>query len=219
MADRPINLSAIARWDAFVRFGLDLDDDILRILADRAIDGTARRNLPVDLDLDQIPVGAGYKYQKRCAAVLKYAFDAFTDADLVRLNQRCCGGSIDIQMPIRTELLGHYPLMIEWCRRYNAKSILVEVKNRKSKANDEDVRQLFGYLDREQFGSFGLLISRSGFTKNAMEQIRSRVQKDECLILPLDHCAANNLPHLRSRGTREVMRFLRRQETLLRQAS
>lgn len=217
MADRPINLSAIARWDAFVRFGLDLDDDILRMLADRAIEGTARRNLPVDLD--QIPVGDGYKYQNGCAAVLKYAFDPFIDTDLVRLNQPGRGDFIDIEMPIRTESLGPYPLMVEWCRRYNAKSILVEVKNRDDPANPEDVRQLHGYLDCERFGLFGLLISRSGFTKKAMAQIRSRVQKDECLILPLDHCAANTLPHLRSRGTQEVMRFLRRQETLLRQAS
>lgn len=60
---------------------------------------------------------------------------------------------------------------------------MVEVKNRRDPATPEDAGQIKRYLDTAKKGRFGILISRSGFTKNALKTLQIyTTAKDEALI-------------------------------------
>jgi hypothetical protein len=120
-----------------------------------------------------------------------------------------------IELPIRTDSLEDFPLWQTWAERYGIECIALEAKNETTRATPDDVKHLKSYLDRAQRGRLGILVSRSGFTRDAMKRIQTYVQADQALILPLRHADLKRLLKLRALGPSEVMHFLHQKEASL----
>ncbi len=129
------------------------------------------------------------------------------------------GGFGDIAIPLRLERLSKYPLWESWQRKFDIKSIVAEAKNTRMEAGVPAVQQILSYLVTGRRGRFGLLVSRSGFTDNAIEQMQAVADINQYLILP---CNGDDLLYLASKrreASEQVMEFFRRKETLLIQAA
>lgn len=179
---------------------------------------TLRRELLMG-ELEMCPIGDGRQYHNIVTTIMEESLGDIVDCELVRQEFSAQGGRGDIELPICIEKLQEYPLWEAWCHRYIVKSILIEVKNMKTKANFQDVGQLEHYLNVAKKGRFGILISRSGFTKNAIKSLHLSATDNQNLILPLSHCDLKLLLELSMRGKLEVMKFLRQKETRLLQVA
>lgn len=69
---------------------------------------------------------------------------------------------------------------------YNIRSIIFETKNLKSQAMPRDVAQILSCVVTANLGKFAILVSRNGFRKSAMEQLRAISATNEFLILPFE---------------------------------
>lgn len=176
----------------------------LRILAER---------------LAKCEIGDGNGYRDVVADVLVRSLDSIVDPEYVRLDPPCANGEADIELPLALERLGHNLLFQIWTNRYDLRSIVVEVKNQQDPCPVGHVDQLFRYLDSNDYGRFGLIVSRSRFTKNALRELRDTAARGEKLMLPLGHQDLHDLISARAVSSSRVMQHLRRLETRLRQVT
>ena len=82
-------------------------------------------------------------------------------------------------------------------------------------ASVKDTGQLDNYLNNGDFGGFGILIAREGFSRNAMDNMSTIAKKGKGLIIPLDHGQVRELARASQHGSKATMEYLRRRETLL----
>lgn len=162
------------------------------------------------------PVGDGPLYVNLVGDVIRTALAGIIDFDLVRTEVQLAAGTADIELPLCPKMLSKYPLWERWYQEFKIESIIVEVKNTQKRTGIEGVMQLIRYLNTAKKGKFGIFVSRTGFTQNAMRTIRSVANERETLILPLDQNDLIELLKLSIQSTSEVVRLLRRIETILR---
>ena len=165
--------------------------------------------------LDRCPVSDGPLYEHFVVDALGAALKGIVDTKNVLMHGPCGGGFFDIEFPFCCEMLPQFPFWDSWARRHEIKSIIVEAKNLSSKADVQHANQLKAYLDAAKKGSFGILVCRNGFTLPAFRALRRYVDDDKVLMLPLSQRDLKILLRLTSRNPLQVMRFLRRKETLL----
>jgi hypothetical protein len=113
------------------------------------------------------------------------------------------------------EELDAHPLWSRWADRYEATSILVEVKNESGKTDFGAGQQIGSYLELADRGRLGAVVSRAGFTKNAMTQLATIARKGNSLILPITHNDLAQIAKAKRRGVRAVAELFRRKQTLL----
>jgi len=166
--------------------------------------------------LDWCRVGDGPLYESMVLDTMARTLKGIVDSELAAQQVPIEGGFCDIELPICTEASHGHRLWYEWAQRYEIVSLLGEVKNMREKASFEDVNQLFAYLNGAKRGRCGLLVSRSGFTANAMSRMRSLVSDHHVLILGLDHGDLKSLLEFSKEDSQKVMTYLRRKENLLR---
>lgn len=170
-------------------------------------------------DIEGCRIGEGNEYQNLVAELLTECFVEVVDAPLVTSDFHAEGGRGDIELPLRTERLGNYHLWSRWQELYDIISIIVETKNQRRKATVRDVAQTKGYLDVANRGRFGMLISRSGFSANAIVRLGAIAFNTRHLILPLAHSDLRYLAHASLEGSDATMELLRRKATWLIQAA
>jgi len=168
-------------------------------------------------DIERCGIGDGPFYERLAAATLIKSLGDLVDLSLVRTRFPCGGGFGDIELPICLELLSgpKYRLWERWQIMFRVKSIMVECKNMRRRAGVGEVAQLLTYMVTARRGRLGMLVSRSGFSKNALHRLARIADGDEYLILPLD---GEDLQHLATkdrRNAREVMTFFRQKENML----
>lgn len=171
------------------------------------------------LALKKCPVGAGHKYRDIVAEVFANSLRSLVDLSLMRREFPCKGGRGDFELPLRIESLTDFPLWDKWCDKYNIRSIIVEVKNRKTQAMPRDVAQILSYIVTANLGKFGILVSRSGFRGSAMRQLQAISSTNEFLVLPFEQKDLEYLDTLHIRETSKCMEVFRRKATLLAQCA
>ncbi|MDB5319831.1 MAG: hypothetical protein JWN40_1462 [Phycisphaerales bacterium] len=169
--------------------------------------------------LEACRVGDGDGYRDVTAEILAGCLSEVVDVPLMQMEVPCQGGRIDIEMPLRLEALGQYPLWDRWATRYRASSILVEVKNEASRTDLRAVHQIEAYLHHAGRGGLGLLVSRSGMTANASKLLSGIARAGDNLIIPISHEDFTHLAKARKKGAVAVMEFVRRKQTLLLQSA
>ncbi len=162
---------------------------------------------------------AGNTFRDLTAMVLAASLPHVIDRPLIRIEFQSEAGRGDIDLPLRIEALGNDCVWMGWVRRYGMTSIVVEAKNMRNKAGVEEVRQLEDYLRNGSLGRMGFLVSRNGFSKNASHKIIEQAHRKECLIIPFSAKTLGGLATAAKVGPQATTKFLRRQETLLMQAS
>lgn len=170
-------------------------------------------------DLDIVPIGAGHAYRDIVSECLASSLLHVVDVPLSRTEFAAGGGRGDIDLPVKTEVLGSYPLWDHWARRYDVRSIVVETKNEKKKASFEDIGQLEGYFDHTKLGRLGIFVARKGFSANARKRLGTLARDGAKLIIPFDQFALKEFARASAQGPERSMEYLRRQETLLIQAA
>lgn len=156
--------------------------------------------------------GQGSLYEKLVLATFIKSFGEIIDKDLVRQRIPIDGGFADIELPFSLEMLTEYPHWTVWQRDYQIKSIIVEVKNLNKKASYEDANQLKGYIDGNHKGKCGFLVSKNGFTNEALKTLKSHAHNNY-LLLPLKN--SDLLELLEINCSQKVIRYLRRIEECL----
>lgn len=167
---------------------------------------------------DKYP-NAGNGFRDLTAMAFATSLSHVIDHPLIRTEFPSEAGRGDIDLPLRIEVLGNDRVWMEWVRRYEMTSIVVEAKNMRNKAGVEDVRQLEDYLRNGSLGRMGFLVSRNGFSKNASRKVIEQAHRKECLIIPFSAKTLSGLVAAGKAGPQATATFLRRQETLLMQAS
>ncbi len=204
-----MNWTKITKAKALIDAGFYDDPFVLdAILEHRSMDALL-------VDLNRCPVGEGNKYRDIVAEVLIKSLSYVIDVPLVRKELTIEGGRADLELPIKTEHLNGYYLWQDWCRRYDVRSVIVEVKNMANPCSVACVQQIKGYLNDGPFGRIGLLVSRHAFSSNASENLRACARDRRCLILPFSHNDLIQFANASSKGTLHSMGFLRRVETRL----
>lgn len=186
----------------------DSPEDLERILSPRLLD-------TILADLNGCPVGDGNAYRDLTAEFLGRCLGDVIDESLVKMEFPCHGGRGDIELPLRLEALHELPLWRLWAERYRATSVIVEVKNEAKKAATSAVQQIDSYLNLAGRGGLGMLVSRSGFTSDAIKQLSQIAKQGHKLILPIRHTDLGQLTKARRKGPRAVMEYVRRRQTLL----
>lgn len=206
------------RWDrieevrARLASGFYDDPDIQSDLIERSLDQLLDR-------LQGIPVGDGDEYRDLVANVLAASLEEVVDVPMMRKEVAIDGGRADLELPIRIENIDKHAVWHSWHRRYRLRCMLVETKNMQSQAAHEDINQLKGYLQGGNRGHFGLIVSRSGFTKNAMKTLSATAKSGSYLILPFDNRELGDLLRMSKQEHENAMEFLRRKELFLLQAA
>ncbi|UCE59063.1 MAG: hypothetical protein JSU63_16660 [Phycisphaerales bacterium] len=170
-------------------------------------------------DVLACPVGEGHRYRDVAAEAVSRSLGSVVDHALMRKEFSSHGGRGDVELPLRTESISDYPLWSLWCRRFGIKSIIIETKNTRTQATVRDVQQTLAYLVTSRLGHFGLVVSRSGFSRGAKKHLCEIASSDEYLLLPLDHHDLIQFIRASVGGPTRTMEFLRRKETLLLQAA
>lgn len=199
----------IARARGRIAAGLyDAPQVLNRILSPRRLDA-------ILIDLQSCPVGDGNRYRDVTADFLACWLREVIDEPLMQEEFASHGGRADFELPLRLEVLGDYPLWWFWATRYNVTSLVVEVKNEKSKTSCGAVQQADSYLNRGGRGTLGFLISRAGFTSNALDQLADIAVGGENLIVPFMHDDFRQMARARRAGPAAVMEYVRRKQVLL----
>lgn len=165
--------------------------------------------------LDMCTESDGELYEHFVVDSLGAILGKAVDKSNVLMHGPCEGGFYDIEFPLCSEVLDEYPLWLHWAMRYQMGSIIVEAKNLAEVAGKEHVEQLRSYLGNNKKGRFGLLISRNGFTRPALQRMRCCAESDDTLILPLDQKDLKLLLRASIHGQKPVMKYLRRKVTSL----
>jgi len=168
-------------------------------------------------DLKECPKGQGNLYRDIVANVLAFSLGEFVDLPLMRKEFPCKGGRGDFELPLRIENISRFPLWERWYDTYKIRSIIVEVKNKKSQATPQDVAQTLCYIVTANLSKLGLLVSCNGFRESAMRQLRAISATNEYLILPFDQKDLEYLASLHDSGGTKCMELFRRKATLLAQ--
>jgi len=166
-------------------------------------------------ELNLCKIGDGNDYRDLVTESLSKILGDVVDSALSRTEIPATGGRADIELPLRTEALDRFPLWDRWAKKYEIHSILIEVKNEKTPATFRDVNQLAGYFSSTKLSQFGILVARSGFSRNAYESMASKARDGDSLIIPLRHNELRELGRASRNGLKESMEYLRRRETLL----
>lgn len=206
----------------FLASGFYDDPWILEQIWDEAIWRSIGKDAPISPLINRIlkcPEGDGAQFRDLTADALSRTLHDIVDTPLVRTEFPCCGGRGDIELPLRTENLGENPLWQTWSRRYEIRSIITETKNTKRLASIRDVQQILGYVVTARLGGFGFLVSRRGFSRNAILNLRAIAEGERYLILPFDQAELCKLLTVSALDEKAASVYLRRKETLLRQAA
>jgi len=171
------------------------------------------------LDLKKCPEGKGHLYRDIVAEIFASSLVELVDISLMRREFPCKGGRGDFELPLRIENLSDFILWDKWCVKYNIKSIIVEVKNKKSQAMPSDVAQILSYIIISNLGRFGILVSRSGFRESAMKQLQAISSTNQFLVLPFEQRDLEYLATLHNFGQIKCMELFRRKATLLAQSA
>lgn len=171
------------------------------------------------LDLKECPKGKGNQYRDIVAEVLSLSLGEMIDLPLTRREFSCKGGRGDLELPVRIEKLQKFPLWDRWCETYKIRSIIVEVKNKKSKATPQDVAQILCYIVTANLGKFGILVSRYGFRESAMKQLRAISSTNEFLVLPFEQKDLEYLVTAHACEPEKSMEMFRQKATLLAQSA
>lgn len=202
----------IARQRTRIQAGFYDDTAFLKEFFERSLDDIVG-------DIVGCPVGDGARFLDVTAQAISRSLGPVVDPALMRKEFSSKGGRGDIDLPVRTESISEYSLWNFWCSRYSIKSIIIETKNLTPEAAVSDIQQSLSYLVTTGLGHFGMVVSRSGFTPPAMEQLESIASGNEFLLLPLDQHDLVQLVRASDEGPSKPMEFLRRKETLLLQAA
>jgi hypothetical protein len=170
-------------------------------------------------DLERCPIGEGHAYRDLVAEALANCLSDVVDVPLVRREVAVEGGRADIELPLRIEALEGLPLWRQWVQAYRLRSIMVETKNEKNQAVVADVSQLTAYLSQGSFGRLGMLVTRRGFTANAMRSLAATAKRGEFLIIPMTQEHLQGMAVASEIGSGATTEFLRRRATLLLQAA
>ena len=182
-------------------------EDICRLSADSLI-----------TDIENCPNGKehGDLYRDLVAAALCKTLGEDFDLPLVAKEFGIEGGRVDLEFPLKYESFGPGSLWEKWQRTYDLRSIVVETKNLKKKSSIEDFRQLESYIRTANRGRLGFLVSRNGFTKNALKFARNAlVSSHSVLMLPVSDQDLCGLLSLSKKTKSGVATLLRRKETML----
>ncbi len=136
------------------------------------------------------------------------------DHELIVRHSYNAGGFTDIELPFCSEMLPAFPHWEAWYREHHIRIIPVEVKNLQGKAGRKYAVQAKDYMEGKKKGRLAFLVSRNGFTKNALIKLKSFAQ-DGFLILPLDNDDLIALIRMSIDNSVKVIRYLRRKETML----
>jgi len=171
-------------------------------------------------ELDLSPVGKGTAYESTAFATLKESFGNIVHHKKSRQRFYSEGGFCDIELPFCPNMLYKQPWWEYLYYKCRIRSILAEVKNMRARATPNDAGQIKRYLDTSKKGGFGLLISRSGFTKDALKTLKSyTTDNDHVLILPIEHDDLKNLLKRSTNDPSKVTDFLCEKEIDLLQVS
>ena len=168
--------------------------------------------------LDMCPGSDGDSYKNVVFEASKAFFGEIIYAEGAICERSSKGGRIDIELPFRASMLYKYPFWKPWYYEYKIRSILIEVKNT-VKGNYSNGVQLQGYLTGAKRGRFGLVVSRNGFTKNILLNLRSYTEDNNGLILPIDHNDLKELLQLSTIDLGEVVNYLSDKEKKLLQVA
>jgi hypothetical protein len=160
-------------------------------------------------------IGDGKAFERLTIDSTAKIFEGLLDHKEILVQEKHAGGYSDIEFSFLSENLEKFPCFKPLFYRYNIKSVIVEAKNLKCKAGHEDATQIADYLRTAKKGNFGLIVSRNGFTKNALERLSSYAKNEDILILPLAEREIRFLLRLRIRHMKHVYRYLRIIETRL----
>lgn len=163
--------------------------------------------------LDDCAIGDGDRYEELVLSALLLIFGDLVDQENQGTQVEIGGGFADIELYFCDEMLVRIPYWSIWRTEYGIRSILVEVKNEKKKSQHKHVCQLKNYLELHKRGRFGLLVSRSGFSRNAFNTFKeyneSKENKNDYLLLPITH---EDLKYLLSLSLEEDKAFKVMQE-------
>ena len=190
--------------------------------AEKLDEEAARKRVMEDLsqalrDLRKHAEEKGSTYRDIVADILGFSLGQLVDLRLMRREFSCKGGRGDFELPLRIENISEFPLWERWCDTYRIKSIIVEVKNKKSQATPQDVAQLLCYIVTANLGKFGLLVSHYGFRQSAVKRLRAISSTNEFLILPFDQIDLDYLMTAHACGPEKSMELFRQKATLLAQ--
>lgn len=170
--------------------------------------------------LDSCPYGDGELYERLVLAAMCRIMGKLVDYEFIERHTYIKGGFSDIELPFCSEMLSEIPQWGAWYSEFKIKLITVEVKNLNKKAMFEHVVQIKDYSEAKKKGKLNFLVSRKGFTKNAVLKLKSYAEEGH-LILPLDNDDLISLIKIRVNSPSEseshiqIIRFLRRQEIKL----
>lgn len=211
----PIRWDKITRWSE--RLKRQNEGFAVGICLDDLIDRTSLRARWFRLTASG--KRSGSTFRNLVAAMLAHSLEPVVDVPLMRKEFRAGGGAADLELPLRIETLQQHGLFDSWAARYGVTSIVVETKNLARPVGPSCVGQLCRYLEEGQFGSLGFLISANGFTRAARHQLAGLAARNKHLILPLEGKDLLVLLDAAKKSFLTVETFLRRKETLLRQAA
>ncbi|MEN6424005.1 MAG: hypothetical protein ABFE13_01480 [Phycisphaerales bacterium] len=191
--------------------GVDLAAFLAEDTSELLLKGSTPRATKLQRMLDECPEGRGAKYEEATLATLKVCLAGIVDTVRARQHVPIKSGFCDIELPFRQERLCIHPYWSPWHSKYDIRSILTEVKNERKPVGPYAIRQIRMYLEDANRGRFGMIISRNGFTKNAMvaacDCATSRRDGD-ILILPLCHDDLKELVRRSDQGLCSVTDFL-----------
>lgn len=166
--------------------------------------------------LDLCPVGDGLLYEHFVLDAIGKILVGVVDGEEVLMHVPSGGGYHDIEFAFCTEALPQYNFWEAWYHRYAITSIIVETKNETKKVRYDATVQIKEYIEEAKKGQLGMLVSRNGFTINALKKLCLLAKEKNILILPITHQDLQRLLELSMRSALDVFRFLRVVETRLR---
>jgi hypothetical protein len=138
-------------------------------------------------ELASCPVGNGSEYRDLTARVWIKALDGAVDVPFVRREFPVAGGRGDIDLPFRFAAMQGQSKVAEWGRRFEMRSILVEVKNEQHPGGVEHVRQIADDVASSPLGRIGFLVCRNGLTTDAQKRLNDVNRNRNMLVLAFNH--------------------------------
>jgi hypothetical protein len=166
--------------------------------------------------LDLCPVGESLVYEHLAMDVIGSTFANVVDTENVFVQSSVGGGRSDIEFAFRNHELYQHRIWEDFVHRYCIYSFFIEAKNMRDKADIDDIRQIKDYIECAKRGRLGFLVSRSGFTRKANQQLRKYLEDQNVLILPIAHEELKQLLNIGPLGEDKVVEFLWRKEHIVR---
>jgi hypothetical protein len=197
----------VARARRLIGTGFYDDPEIVSDVVDLVVADARPRSLLRELDTCE--VGDGNAYRDLVTRVFIRAFGGAVDVPLVRREFPLAGGRGDIELPFHIDALRSSPKFADWRDQFRVSSVLIEVKNERSRGPVDHVRQITEDVRCSPLGRVGFLVCRNGLTTDAKQRLREVNRNKELLILPFDHEELRRLCHLPSE---QMSRYLHRKE-------